>query len=138
MRRALTAILLAGTLVAACSSSAKKAPTGGSALIVVNAPFASTPSVAEPIARGVELAVDQLNQTGWRLRVERMDNGNSPTTSVANVRKAVEQGAVGIVDEGTGVDASWPVANTAGVPIGIVYQGGTALVDLNARPNVFR
>src|SRR4051812_19017903 len=114
MRRAMIAFLVSGTLVAACSSGAKNTQTAANALIVVNAPFASTPSVAEPIARGVELAVEQLNRSGWRLRVVRLDNDNSPTTSVANVRKAVEQGAVGIVDEGTGVDASWPVANAAG------------------------
>jgi ABC-type branched-subunit amino acid transport system substrate-binding protein len=137
MRRALIAVVLSSALVAACSTGSRRT-AADSRLIVVNAPFASTPSVAVPIARGVELAVDQLNRSGWRLRVERMDNGNSPTVSVANVRKAVERGAVGVVDEGTGADASWPAANAAGVPIGIVYQGGASLVDLNARPNVFR
>jgi ABC-type branched-subunit amino acid transport system substrate-binding protein len=55
-----------------------------------------------------------------------------------NVRRAVDDGAVAIVDEGTGIDATWPVANRAGVPIGIVYQGGENLVDAATRPNVFR
>jgi ABC-type branched-subunit amino acid transport system substrate-binding protein len=138
MRRRWPVTLAAIVALAACSSSRKDTPTGPSALIVVNAPFASLPSVAEPIARGVELAVAELSASGARVRVERLDNGGSPTTAVANVRKAVERGAVAIVDEGTGVDASWSVANAAGVPIGIVYQGGASLVDLATRPNVFR
>jgi len=137
VRRAFVVIVVAAILMSACSSGAKKAARGR-ALIVVNAPFASVPSVAEPIARGVELAVGQLNANGWRLEVERLDSGGSATTAAANVRKAIADGAVAVVDEGTGVDASWPAANAAGVPIGIVYQGGAALVDARNRPNVFR
>src|SRR5262249_32113507 len=52
--------------------------------------------------------------------------------------QAISDGAVAIVDEGTGIDASWPVANAAHVPICIVYQGGEGMVDPVARPNVFR
>ena len=102
MRRAFVVIVVAAILMSACSSGAKKA-TLGRALIVVNAPFASVPSVAEPIARGVELAVGQLNANGWRLEVERLDSGGSATTAAANVRKAIADGAVAVVDEGTGV-----------------------------------
>jgi ABC-type branched-subunit amino acid transport system substrate-binding protein len=47
-------------------------------------------------------------------------------------------GAVGVVDEGTGVDAAWQEAAAAGLPIGIVYQGSSALIDPTGRPNVFR
>ena len=71
-------------------------------------------------------------------KVKRYDNALSPQRAVANVRRAIADGAVAIVDEGTGVDASWRVANDAGVPVGIVYQGGGGLVDPEERPNVFR
>jgi branched-chain amino acid transport system substrate-binding protein len=70
--------------------------------------------------------------------VQRLDNALSPARGLANVRKAVAEHAVAIVDEGSGIDASWSVANRAHIPIGIVYQGGVGLVDPKARPNVFR
>jgi branched-chain amino acid transport system substrate-binding protein len=40
--------------------------------------------------------------------------------------------------DGTGVDATWRLANQKHLPICITYQGGTGLVDPKARPNVFR
>jgi ABC-type branched-subunit amino acid transport system substrate-binding protein len=50
----------------------------------------------------------------------------------------VAEHAVAIVDEGTGVNASWPVANAAHIPVCIAFQGGEGLVDPAVRPNVFR
>jgi ABC-type branched-subunit amino acid transport system substrate-binding protein len=137
MRRVLVAVVTALGL-AGCSSGGGTKDARPTALIVVNAPFASFPTIAEPMARGAELAAAQLTTKRARIRVVRMDNGNSPTTALANVRRAVADGAVAIVDEGTGVDASWSVANDAGVPIGIVYQGGSSLIDPQVRANVFR
>ena len=57
---------------------------------------------------------------------------------MANVRRAVADDAVAVVDEGTGVNASWRIAAEADVPLGITFQGGIGLVDPKARPNVFR
>jgi branched-chain amino acid transport system substrate-binding protein len=45
---------------------------------------------------------------------------------------------VAVVDEGTGLDASWRVAADAKLPICVVYQGGLGFVDPQERPNVFR
>jgi ABC-type branched-subunit amino acid transport system substrate-binding protein len=45
---------------------------------------------------------------------------------------------VAVIDEGTGVDASWRIAADADLPLCITYQGGVGLVDERARPNVFR
>jgi branched-chain amino acid transport system substrate-binding protein len=70
--------------------------------------------------------------------VKRVDNRLSPRSAVTNVRRAVDDDAVAIVDEGTGVDASWRVARDADAPLGVVYQGGRGLVDADARRNVFR
>ena len=68
-----------------------------------------------------------------------MDSGLSPQSAVANVRQAVDdESAVAVVDEGTGVDASWRIAADADLPLGITYQGGVGLVDPQRRPNVFR
>jgi ABC-type branched-subunit amino acid transport system substrate-binding protein len=79
-----------------------------------------------------------IGNTHYTLTVRTMDNGLSPARAVANVRRAVVDGAIAIVDEGTGVDASWRVAARRGVPIGIVFAGGRSLVDAQTRPNVFR
>jgi len=111
--------------------------------IVVNAPFSKTPYVGETIARGVELGAAVTGPIGTKdgtveLRVRRLDNALSPRRAIANVRRAVADGAVAIVDEGTGVDGSRRIANDARIPVCITYQGGTGLVDVERRPNVFR
>jgi ABC-type branched-subunit amino acid transport system substrate-binding protein len=111
--------------------------------IAVNAPFSTSPYVGETIARGVELGVSAAGQidTGsgsYQLRVRRLDNALSPRKAIANVRQAVADGAVAIVDEGTGVDASWRIAQQSGIPLAVTYQGGIGLVDPDTRPNVFR
>ena len=142
MRRlALLALVL--PLLAACGG-AKHAATK-QLLVVVNAPFSSTPYLGRTIENGVRLAAAQVNASGiaigdsrYTLAVRTLDTGLSPARAVANVRRAVADGAVAIVDEGTGVDASWRVAARRGVPICIVFEGGRSLVDPRARPNVFR
>lgn len=111
-------------------------------LIAVNAPFSRTPYVGETIANGAELAADEAvvktDGSTYRFRVRRYDTGLSATTAVANVRRAIADGAVAIVDEGTGINASWRIARDSDRPICITYQGGIGLVDAEARPNVFR
>ncbi len=67
--------------------------------------------------------------TNYRSRWSSTTLAGSPVTAVANMRKAVAADAIAILDEGTGVDASWEIANKAHIPIGIVYQGGDGLVD---------
>ncbi|MCW2966768.1 MAG: amino acid transporter substrate-binding protein [Solirubrobacteraceae bacterium] len=54
------------------------------------------------------------------------------------MRRAIAEHAVAVVTDGTGVDATWKLAEQAHVPIGIVYDGDRQLVDPHARPNVFR
>jgi branched-chain amino acid transport system substrate-binding protein len=110
---------------------------------VVNAPFSRSTYIGDTIARGAELAANQAGvietkDGNYRLRVRRLDNALSPRRAVANVRRAVADGAIAVVDEGTGVDASWEIAERSDVPIGITYQGGRGLVDPDTRRNVFR
>lgn len=129
--------------LAGCGGSAKKS---GTLLIAVDAPFSRSPYVGETIANGLQLAVDEVNAGGgvatkdtvYQLQVKRYDNALSPRQALANARRAIADGAVAIVDDGTGVDAAWRVANDAHVPIGITYGGGLDLVDTAKRPNVFR
>jgi branched-chain amino acid transport system substrate-binding protein len=143
MRRLVPLIALAAVL-AACGGSSKPT-TAKRLLVVVNAPFSRTPYLGRTIENGVRLAAGQVNARGIRigdvqytLRVQTMDDALSPARAVANVRRAVADGAVAIVDEGTGVSASAGVAARRGVPIGIVFEGGSNLVDAESRPNVFR
>jgi ABC-type branched-subunit amino acid transport system substrate-binding protein len=105
-------------------------------LIAVNAPFTRTPYVGSTIADGAQLAAEQ--QGTYHFRVKRYDNGLSARRAVANVRRAIADGAVAIFDEGTGVNASWRLARDAGIPLCVTYQGGQGLVDPVERPNVFR
>jgi branched-chain amino acid transport system substrate-binding protein len=133
---------LLGALVLAGCGGGSTQPRA-SLVLVVNAPFSKTPYLGQAIEDGARLAAAQLNATGIRvggrlydLRVETLDSALSPARAVANVRTAVDRHAVAVVDEGTGVDASWRAAR--GTPIGIVFQGGDGLIDPQARPNVFR
>jgi ABC-type branched-subunit amino acid transport system substrate-binding protein len=110
---------------------------------VVNAPFSRSTYIGDTIARGAELATNQAGvietkDGNYRLRIRRLDNALSPRRAVANVRRGVADGAIAVVDEGTGVDASWEIAERSDLPIGITYQGGRGLVDPDTRPNVFR
>jgi ABC-type branched-subunit amino acid transport system substrate-binding protein len=134
------AVLLAASCGGSGSSEGKK-----SLLVAVNAPFSKSTYVGETIAHGAELAAKSVNVSGlgvgdgvYELRFRRYDNGLSPRRAVENVHRAIADGAVAIIDEGTGIDGSWRIAHDANVPIGIVYQGGIGLVDLEERPNVFR
>jgi branched-chain amino acid transport system substrate-binding protein len=139
-RLALLALIL--PLLASCGG---KHETAKHLLVVVNAPFSSTPYLGRAIANGTKLAAGQVNSIGiqigdarYALKVRTMDTGLSPARAVANVRRAVSDGAIAIVDEGTGVNASWRIAARDGVPICIVFAGGQSLVNAQTRPNVFR
>jgi branched-chain amino acid transport system substrate-binding protein len=140
-------LLLALLLLAGCGSSskAKTADERSSLVVLVNAPFSRTPYLGRAIENGARLAAREVNANGIRvggktydLKIETLDSGLSPARAVANVRRAVGRHAVAIVDEGTGVDASWRIAGKSGVPIGVVFEGGSQVIDPVARPNVFR
>jgi ABC-type branched-subunit amino acid transport system substrate-binding protein len=110
--------------------------------IAVNAPFSRAPYVGQTIVNGAALAASKaavdVNGVKYRFRIKRYDTGLSPSTAVRNVRKAIADGAAAIVDEGTGVDASWQIARDADIPLAVTYQGGEGLIDPDKRPNVFR
>jgi ABC-type branched-subunit amino acid transport system substrate-binding protein len=137
-------IVLAALLSTACGGSGGT-EAGEPLVVYVNAPFSGTPFVGETIARGAELGAQEVNGRGlnvggksYVLKIKRLDNRLSPQSAVANVRRAIGDDAVAVVDEGTGVDASWRIAADADLPIGITYQGGIGLVEPGRRPNVFR
>ena len=145
MRR--LAFLLAGLalLAAGCGKgSSHSAP--GNIVIAVDVPVTGSPYIAQTIHQGVELATSNLNGGGglrigsksYLLKVKLYDNHLSARTAVEDTRRALDAGAVTIVTDGTGVDATWQLAKQHGVSIAITHDGGTGLVDAEARPNVFR
>ncbi len=141
-------LLLPVAVLAGCggsSTSSSGSDEHKPLVVMVNAPFSRTPYLGRTIENGARLAAREVNANGIRiggttydLKIETLDSGLSPARAVANVRRAVGRHAVAIVDEGTGVDASWRVAAKSGVPIGVVFEGGKQVVDPEARPNVFR
>ena len=138
-------ILVVGLCAALAGCGGHKDPSSTktkTVTIAVNAPFSKTPYVGQTIADGAALAASKaavdVNGVKYRFRIKRYDTGLSPSTAARNVRKAISDGAVAVVDEGTGVDASWQFARDADVPLAITYQGGEGLVDAAKRPNVFR
>jgi ABC-type branched-subunit amino acid transport system substrate-binding protein len=141
--RALPLLVLIAGLAAGCGGDEPKGSTK-TLLIAVNAPFSRTPYVGLAIANGAELAakgpggVVNTKEGKFSFRIKRYDSGLSAGRAVANVRRAIDDGAVAIIDEGTGINASWRIANRSHVPICIAFQGGTGLVDPDRRPNVFR
>jgi branched-chain amino acid transport system substrate-binding protein len=138
MRRVALLALIAGLVLAGCGAGKKQAST---LVIAVDAPFTRDPYIATTIANGVRLAAAPLGVKRGdvaNFKVVTYDNAGSPSRAVANIRRAVDQHAVAIVSDGTGVDAGWKIAAKADIPIGIVYDGDENLVDPRKRPNVFR
>jgi branched-chain amino acid transport system substrate-binding protein len=144
MRAAAVLVVAVAFTGAGCGSSSSSAPQA-TLLVAVDAPFSRSPYIGTTVANGVRLAADQLNarslQIGnrnYQIKVVKYDNALSPVKAVADTRAALRAGAIAIVTDGTGVDATWRLANRRHVAICIAYQGGGGLVDPQARPNVFR
>jgi len=141
------AFLLAGLvlLVAGCGKGSSSGEAGR-LVIAVDVPVTGSPYVADTIRQGVELATSNLNGGGgvrvgsksYVIKVKLYDNHLSARAAVQNARRAIDAGAVAIVTDGTGVDATWQLAKRSGVSIAITHDGGTGLVDAETRPNVFR
>src|SRR5438477_11767930 len=134
MRR-LAPLVLVTAALAGCGGGSHDTVTEKTFLIVVNAPFSQSSYIGETIAKGAELASTEGVATPtaiYHLKVERLDNALSAAQSVRNVRRAVEEHAGAIVTDGTGLDASWRIAEPAHIPICITYSGGLGLVDPEA------
>src|SRR3954453_16885934 len=115
-------VLLVLILLAGCGGSPPPSADKARPLVVlVNAPFSRSPYLGRSIENGARLAAGEVNANGIRiggrtyeLRVATMDTALSPARAVANMRRAAARHAIAVIDEGTGIDASWRIAQGAG------------------------
>ncbi len=134
----------AGLALSGCRGSS--AGAGPSVTIVVNVPVGALPYVARFSEQGAQLAADRVNAAGgvkvggksYSIKLEVLDNQNSPSSSLDNIRRAAADKAVAIIDDGYTVDATYQAAAQAGLPILVDYDGNATLIDTDKRPNVFR
>jgi branched-chain amino acid transport system substrate-binding protein len=144
VRRVIPLLACIALLAAGCGKSSRA--SGGNIVIAVDVPVTGSPYIAQTIRQGVALAANNLNSGGgvivgthsYHLTVKLYDNHLSARQAVDDTRRALSAHAVAIVTDGTGIDATWQIANRDHVPICITYDGGTGLVDVEKRPNVFR
>jgi ABC-type branched-subunit amino acid transport system substrate-binding protein len=126
----------------ACTSGAGSAATEGEVLVVVSAPLTAQPWIGRFAERGAQLAADQLNRSGGaagrKVLVSVLDNGGSPQRAVANAHTAVAKGAVALITDGVGAQAVAAVTDPVSLPVFIVFEGGSSLVDARTRPTLFR
>jgi ABC-type branched-subunit amino acid transport system substrate-binding protein len=134
--RAVLALTVALGLVA-CSNQVQ-APKG-EALIVVSAPLSAQPWIGGFLKKGAELAAKQVNATSGRhVRIEVLDNGGSAQTAAANARQAVAEHASALITDGVGAKAIAAVTDPAKLPVFLTFSGGSELIDVKARPTLFR
>jgi len=145
--RTISVIAAAATVLTACSlASAPATPGTDSITIVLNTASAKLPYVGKFTLQGAQLAAEEINRAGgvsvggkkYQVKLEALDNGLSPTISLDNVRKAVSEKAVAIIDDGYTVNDTYQAAAAAGIPILIDYDTNAELVDTARRPNVYR
>jgi ABC-type branched-subunit amino acid transport system substrate-binding protein len=145
VRRGLFLLVTLALLAAGCGKSSGSSDLGH-LTVAVDVPVTGSPYIAQTIRQGLELATSNLNAGGgvrageksYRLDVNLYDNHLSARQAVEDTRRALDANTVAIVTDGTGVDATWQIAEREGVPICITYDGGSGLVDAETRPNVFR
>lgn len=146
MRRGLFLLVGLALLASGCGKSSSSSTDLGHLTVAVDVPVTGSPYVAQTIRQGLELATANLNAGGgvrageksYRIDVKLYDNHLSARQAVENTRRALDANAIAIVTDGTGVNATWQIAQRDGVPISITYDGGSGLVDAETRPNVFR
>src|SRR5256885_4363302 len=102
--RCVLLVLAAALALAGCGGNST-ASSRTSLTIVVNAPFSRSPYLGRTIENGARLAAREVNANGVRigattyeLDVRTMDTALSPARAVANMRRAVGQHTIAVVD----------------------------------------
>ena len=133
--------------LAGCGTNPGSGPTfDGNVTIVLDQPSSKLPWLGNFTQQGATLAADQVNAGGgvrvggkhYRINLQPLDNQLSPATALDNVKKAVGEKAVAIIDDGYTTSATYQAAQDAGIPMLVDFNGDTTLIDTDKRPGVFR
>jgi branched-chain amino acid transport system substrate-binding protein len=146
---ALPLLIAATTALAACGGGGgSPAASGGGAtlLVAVVAPVTADPYVARSLRGGTDLAVHEINARGgvavggtrYHLVLRTYDDALDPQRTRSAMQSAIHDGAVGIVTDGQGAAGAAGDTASAGVPVVVVDNGDTTLLDPAARPSFFR
>ena len=144
----LPAALISLVAVGACGGGGgSSGTTAGSStvLIALDVPASTDAVVAGTITRGADLAVKEINAKGgvsaggrqYQLSLRSYDDAGDPQRAASNTAAALADGAVAIIEDGTGATISAPKTLAAGVPEIATASGLTALGD-GSLQSVFR
>src|SRR3954471_8348023 len=112
-------------MLAASACSSTGAPRSDTYTIVVAAPLTSAPWVGRFIQRGAQLAVDE----NPKLRLRVVDDAGSPRAAADAARKAVRDHAAALITDGVGTAAIADIAGPAKLPVFVVFDGGSSIID---------
>src|SRR5205823_14128469 len=109
----------------------------------VAAPLTTAPWIGTFMERGARLAVDQVNGHGIgpshrKLRLRVLDDGGSPRAAADDARQAAAAHAAALITDGVGAGAVADVSDPAHVPVFVVFDGGSSIIDPTKRPTLFR
>ncbi|MFL6240376.1 MAG: ABC transporter substrate-binding protein [Actinomycetes bacterium] len=139
-RAAVCAVAVAVSVLTACGSSSD---SGSAYPIYVAAPLTSAPWVGTFIERGARLAVDEVNKNGIgsshrKLSLHVLDDAGSPRVAADAARQAVSAHAAALITDGVGAGAVADVAGPSHLPVFVVFDGGSSVIDPARRPTLFR
>jgi ABC-type branched-subunit amino acid transport system substrate-binding protein len=111
--------------------------------IVVSAPLTTAPWIGTAIERGAQLAVEEVNAHGigsshTKLKLRVLDNAGSPRTAADIARQAASEHAAALITDGVGAGPVADISDPAHLPVFVVFDGGSSIIDPTKRPTVFR
>lgn len=144
---ALSAVIGVLLLATACGGGSSPVSSHAPALrIVVSAPISTERWVANFMGDGASLAAQELNRHGGvkvgsnhdQVVVQVLDNAGSATAAVADARRAVAEKAAALIIDGVGANAVSQLADSAHLPVFVVFDGGSNIINPKRYPTTYR
>jgi ABC-type branched-subunit amino acid transport system substrate-binding protein len=141
-----TAALVGALLLVVAGCTSTRTASSGELVIVVSTSLTKSPWLGRLTEQGARLAVEQVNAAGgvthagkkYSLKLDVVDHQNSPQSAQEQARRAAASGAVAFITDGVGAKAVAAITGPARVPTFVTFDGAQDLVDVNARPTLFR